>query len=58
VDVCGDYPVSCKKSGSGDRQLGPQTIFCQVLSQSRVPHDREVDIAGNVRRQAMRCGGR
>jgi len=27
-------------------------IFCQVLTQSRVPHDRKVDITGNGRRPA------
>jgi len=42
VDVVRDHAVSCKKSGFGDRHLGTQTIFCQVLTQSRVPHDREV----------------
>jgi len=52
VDVFGDQAVSCKKSGFGDRHLGTQTFFCQVLTQSRVPHDREVDIAGNGRRPA------
>jgi len=52
VDVFGDHAVSCKKSGFGDRHLGTQTFFCQVLTQSRVPHDREVDIAGNGRRPA------
>jgi len=39
--------VSCKKSGFGDRHLGTQTLSCQVLTQSRVPHYREVDIAGS-----------
>jgi len=34
VDVFGDHAVSCKKSGFGDRQLGTQTFFCQVLTQS------------------------
>jgi len=52
VDVFGDHTVSCKKSGFGDRHLGTQTFFCQVLTQSQVPHDREVDIAGNGRRPA------
>jgi len=52
VDVFGDHAVSCKKSGFGDRHLGTQTFFCQVRTQSRVPHDREVDIAGNGRRLA------
>jgi len=52
VDVFGDHAVSCKKSGFGDRHLGTQTFFCLVLTQSRVPHDREVDIAGNGRRPA------
>jgi len=52
VDVFGDHAVSCKKSGLGDRHLGPQTFFCQVITQSRVPHDREVEIAGNGRRPA------
>jgi len=50
VDVFSDHAVSCKKSGVGDRHLGTQTFFCQVLTQSRVPHDRELDIAGNGRR--------
>jgi len=44
--------VACKKSGFGDRHLGTQTFFCQVLTQSRVPHDREVEIAGNGHRPA------
>jgi len=52
VDVSGDHAVSCNKSGFGDRHLGKQTFFCQVLTQSRVPHDREMDIAGNGRRPA------
>jgi len=52
VDVFGDHAVACKKSGFGDRHLGTQTFFCQILTQSRVPHDREVDIAGNGRRPA------
>jgi len=52
VDVFGDHTVSCKKSGFGDRHLGTQTFFCRVLTNSRVPHDREVDIAENGRRPA------
>jgi len=52
VDVFGDHAVSCKKLGFGDRHLGTQTFFCQVLTQSRVPHDREVDIAGKGRHPA------
>jgi len=44
--------VSCKKSGFGDRQLGTQSFFFQVITQARLPHDREVDIAGNGRRPA------
>jgi len=52
VDVFCDHAVACKKSGFGDRHLGTQTFFCQILTQSRVPHDREVDIAGNGRRPA------
>jgi len=52
VDIFGDHAVSCNKSGFGDRHLGTQTFFCQVLTRSRVPHDREVDIAGNGRRPA------
>jgi len=52
VDVFGDHAVSCKESGFGNRHFGTQTFFCQVLTQSRVPHDREVDIAGNGRRPA------
>jgi len=47
MDVFGDHAVACKKSGFGDRHLGIQIFFCQVLTQSRVPHDREVDISGN-----------
>jgi len=39
VDVFGDHAVACKKSGFGDRHLGTQTFFWQVLTQSRVPHD-------------------
>jgi len=52
VDVFGDHAVSCKKSGFGDRHLGIQTVICKVLTLYRVPHDREVDIAGNGRRPA------
>jgi len=52
VDGSGDHAVSCKKSGFGDRHLGTQTFFCQVLTQSRLPRDREVDIAGNGGRPA------
>jgi len=52
VDVFGDHAVACKKSGSGDRHLGTQTFLCQVLTQSRVPHDREVYFARNGRRPA------
>jgi len=42
VDVFGDHAVSYKKSRFGDRHLGTQTFLCQALTQSRVPHDREV----------------
>jgi len=52
VDAFGGHVVSCKKSGFGDRNLGTQTFFCQVLTQSRVPHDREMYVAGNGRRPA------
>jgi len=52
VDIFGDHAVSCKKSGFGDRHLGTQSFLCQVLTQARIPHDREVDIAGNGRRPA------
>jgi len=52
VDFFGDHAVSCKKSGFGDRNLGPQTLFWQVLTRSRGLHDREVDIAVNGRRPA------
>jgi len=44
--------VSCKKSGFGDRHSGTQTFSGKVLTLSRVPHDREVYIAGNGRRTA------
>jgi len=27
-------------------------FFCQILTQARIPHDREVDVAGNGRRPA------
>jgi len=50
VDVFGQHAVSCKKSVFGDRHLGTQNLFLQVFTQSRIPHDREVDIAGNRRR--------
>jgi len=46
VDVFGNLI----KSGSGDKHLGTQTFFCQVLTQSRVPHHRESYIAENGRR--------
>jgi len=57
VEVFGDHAVSCKKAGFVNRHLGTQkcwhtNLFCQVLTQPRVPHDREVDIAGNGRRPA------
>jgi len=52
VDIFGDHAVSCKNSGFGDRHLGTQPFFCQVLPQARTPHDREVDIAGDGRRPA------
>jgi len=52
VDIFGDHAVSGKKSGFGERHLGTQSSFCQVLTQARIPHDREVDIAGNGRRPA------
>jgi len=55
ADVFGDHAVSCKHSGLGDMRLGTQTFFCQVLAQSRVPHDRELDIAGNGRRPPTFC---
>jgi len=38
--------------GLRDRQLGTQSFFCQVLTQARIPHEREVNVAGNGRRQA------
>jgi len=52
VDVFDDHAVSCRKSRFGYRHHGTQTFFCQVLTQSRVPHDREADIAWNGRRPA------
>jgi len=52
VDIFGDHAVSCKKSGFGDTHLITQSFFCQVLTQARIPHDREVDVAGNGRRPA------
>jgi len=52
LDVFVDHAVSSKKSRFGDRHLGRQTFFCQVLTQSLVPHYREVDIAANGRRPA------
>jgi len=52
VDVFGDHAVSCQKSEFGDRRLGTQTFLCQVLTQSRVPYDREMEIAGDRRRPA------
>jgi len=52
VDIFGDHAVSCKMSGFGERYLGTQSFFCQVLTQARIPHDLEVDIAGDGRRSA------
>jgi len=52
VDIVGDHSMSCKKSGFWDRHLGTQNYLCQVLTQARVPQDREVDDAGNGRRPA------
>jgi len=48
----GDHAVSRKKSGFGDKHLGTQFILCQVLNQPRLPHESEVDVAGNGRRPA------
>jgi len=52
LKVFGDHAGSCKNSAFGDRHLGTQSFFCQVLTQARIPHDREVDVAGNGRRPA------
>jgi len=52
VEIFGDHAMSCKKSGFGDRHLGTQSFFRQVITQARVPHDHEADIAGNGRRPA------
>jgi len=52
MDIFGDHAMSCMKSGFGDRHLGTQSFFCQVLTQARIPHDREVDVARNGRRPA------
>jgi len=52
VDVFGDHAVSCKKAAFKDRDLDTQTLFCKYFTQSRVPHDREVEIARNGRRPA------
>jgi len=56
VDIFRDHAVSCKKSGFGERN-GTQSFFCQVLTQARITHDREVDVAGNGRRPANVLGG-
>jgi len=48
----GDHAVSCKKSGFWDRHVGSQSFSCRVLTQARIPHDREIEIAGNGRRPA------
>jgi len=50
VDIFGDHPVSYRKSGFGDRHPGTQSFFYHVPTQARIPHDREVDIAGDGRR--------
>jgi len=50
VDIFGHHAVSCKKPVFGDRHLGTESFFCEVLAQARIPHDREVDIARNGRR--------
>jgi len=52
LDIFGDHAVSCKKSGFGDKHLGPQCFFCQVLTISRIPQDREVNVASNSRSPA------
>jgi len=52
VDIFGDHAVSCRRSGFGDRHLGTQSLFCLVITQARIPHDREVDIDGDGRRPA------
>jgi len=49
LDIFGDHAVSCNKSGFGNGHLDNQPFFC-VITQARIPHDREVDIARNGRR--------
>ena len=44
VDVFGDHAVVCKRSGLWNRHLGVQTFLCQMLTEARVPHEREVAI--------------
>ena len=51
-DTFGDHAVSCAKVGFGRRHAGIQTFICQMLSRGRVPHAREVDVAGDGTRPA------
>ena len=44
VDVFGDHAVMCKRSGFWNRHIGVQTFLCQMLTEARVPHEREVAI--------------
>ena len=39
----------CKRSGLWDRHLGVQSFLCQMLSDARVPHEREVAITPGSR---------
>ena len=44
MDVFGDHSVMCRRSGLWNRHLGVQSFICQMLSEARVPHEREVAI--------------
>jgi len=59
VDMFGDYSVSCKTSDFADRRRSVLSYFCDVFNQARIPHDYEVDVAGNGRRPGvilLKCG--
>ena len=52
VDVFGDHAVKCARSGFSLRHLGIQNYLCQVLSDARVAHNREVPVGSTGMRPA------
>jgi len=51
VDIFGDHAVTCANSGFAARQA----FFCQILTQAHIPHNCEVDIAGDGKRPPTTC---